>query len=303
MTPKEALKGKKVFIYARVSTDGQEGTLPDQIKTVEKGLKELGFSGKPEIFSEQFSGTKNPIENDKFRPQLAAMIEAALASKKPAVIVVRDIQRFSRDPYDLGELYNPLRRKDIPILSINERIVLGTKTNPVPQSDLIGPILVTVGGTEVSTRMLQTKQGLARSKDKGILQGSAPLFYRKEPLEPRRELRRMLQAGLGVLETSRRIGKSTSFVRKNRDKMQTILIEGNESSLQDWLDTLDLIRAYMNEKDEDDRGSKATKRMKTVVRMVSGYLNNPNAGFPKPTRADIEEYYNNFGLYKVKKKR
>jgi predicted site-specific integrase-resolvase len=51
MTPKEALKGKKVFIYARVSTDGQEGTLPDQIKTVEKGLKELGFSGKPEIFS------------------------------------------------------------------------------------------------------------------------------------------------------------------------------------------------------------------------------------------------------------
>ena len=58
-----------------------------------------------------------------------------------------------------------------------------------------------------------------------------------------------------------------------------------------------------NEKDEDDRGSKATRRMKTVVRMVSGYLNNPNGGFPKPTRADIEEYYNNFGLYKVKKER
>ena len=142
-----------------------------------------------------------------------------------------------------------------------------------------------------------------KSKEKGILQGSAPLFYRKEPLEPRRELRRMLQAGLGVLETSRRIGKSTSFVRKNRDKMQTILIEGNEQSLQDWLSTLDLIRAFMNEKDEDDRGAKATKRMKTVVRMVSGYLNNPNAGFPKPTTNDIEEYYNNFGLYKVKAKR
>jgi len=303
MTPKESLKGKKVFVYARVSGEAQEGTLPDQIKTIEKGLKELGFTGKATIFSEQFSGTKNPIEDAKFRPQLAALIEAALASKKPAAIVVRDIQRFSRDPYDLGELYNPLRRKDIPIISINERIVLGTKNNPVPQSDLIGPILVTVGGTEVSTRKLQTKQGLERSKEKGILQGSAPLFYRKEPLEPRRELRRMLQAGLGVLETSRRIGKSTSFVRKNRDKMQTILIEGNEQSLQNWLDTLDLIRAFMNEKDEDDRGSKATKRMKTVVRMVSGYLNNPNSGLPMPTTNDIEEYYNNFGLYKVKAKR
>jgi len=303
MTPKEALKGKKVFIYARVSTDGQEGTLPDQIKTVEKGLKELGFSGKPEIYSEQFSGTRNPIENDKFRPQLAAMIEAALASKKPAVIVVRDIQRFSRDPYDLGELYNPLRRKDIPIVSINERIVLGTKTNPVPQSDLIGPILVTVGGTEVSTRMLQTKQGLARSKDKGILQGSAPLFYRKEVLEPRRELDRLIQAGVGITEASRRLGKSTSFARKNRDKINQIVAEGNRDILNDWFDTLELVRDYQNELNEDDRGSRATRRMKTVVRMVSGYLNNPNAGFPKPTRADLEEYYNNFTLYKVKKKR
>jgi len=43
--------------------------------------------------------------------------------------------------------------------------------------------------------------------------------------------------------------------------------------------------------------------MKTVVRMISGYLNDPSAGFNKPTRNDVEEYYNNFNLYKVKAKR
>jgi DNA invertase Pin-like site-specific DNA recombinase len=297
MTPKEALKGNKVRVYLRVSTTGQEGTLPDQEKTVLSGLKSLGFKGKPEIYSEQASGTK------KDRKELLRMLQDIRDSPKESVVVVRDFQRFTRDPVHYGALWDEFRDRGIRIVSINENLATGTAKNVEPQADLLVPILIAAGGSEVNIRKEQTQQGLDRSKEKGILQGSAPLFYRKEPLEPRRELRRMLQAGLGVLETSRRIGKSTSFVRKNRDKMQTILIEGNESSLQDWLDTLDLIRAYMNEKDEDDRGSKATKRMKTVVRMVSGYLNNPNAGFPKPTRADIEEYYNNFGLYKVKKKR
>ena len=51
MTPKEALKGNKVRVYLRVSTTGQEGTLPDQQKTVLSGLKSLGFKGKPEIYS------------------------------------------------------------------------------------------------------------------------------------------------------------------------------------------------------------------------------------------------------------
>ena len=297
MTPKEALKGNKVRVYLRVSTTGQEGTLPDQEKTVLSGLKSLGFKGKPEIYSEQASGTK------KDRKELLRMLQDIRDSPKESVVVVRDFQRFTRDPVHYGALWDEFRDRGIRIVSINENLATGTAKKVEPQADLLVPILIAAGGSEVNIRKEQTQQGLDRSKEKGILQGSAPLFYRKEPLEPRRELRRMLQAGLGVLETSRRIGKSTSFVRKNRDKMQTILIEGNESSLQDWLDTLDLIRAYMNEKDEDDRGSKATKRMKTVVRMVSGYLNNPNAGFPKPTRADIEEYYNNFGLYKVKKKR
>ena len=297
MTPREALKGNKVRVYLRVSTTGQEGTLPDQQKTVLSGLKSLGFKGKPEIYSEQASGTK------KDRKELLRMLQDIRDSPKESVVVVRDFQRFTRDPVHYGALWDEFRDRGIRIVSINENLATGTAKKVEPQADLLVPILIAAGGSEVNIRKEQTQQGLDRSKEKGILQGSAPLFYRKEPLEPRRELRRMLQAGLGVLETSRRIGKSTSFVRKNRDKMQTILIEGNESSLQDWLDTLDLIRAYMNEKDEDDRGSKATKRMKTVVRMVSGYLNNPNAGFPKPTRADIEEYYNNFGLYKVKKKR
>lgn len=301
MTPKEALKGRKVYVYARVSGAKQEGTIPDQLKTIKEGLKRLGFKGKPVIFSEQFSGTKNPLEDSNFRPELAKLLKEVQESKKPAVIVVRDIQRFSRDPYDLGELYNPLRRKEIPIVSINEDLVLGTKKVPQPKHDLFAPLLVTIGGAEVSTRTVQTKQGVDRAKEKGILQGSVIKMYRKDALEPRREMVRLLKAGVSGNQIAIRLQKSTSFVRKNKATFERLLLEGGDKLLNDYLDTIDLFRNFMNEKDEDTRGSKATVRMKTVERMISGYMNNPNSEFvEKPTRADLDEYYDNFGLYKKK---
>jgi DNA invertase Pin-like site-specific DNA recombinase len=303
MTPREALKGKKVYIYARVSGEKQEGTLPDQLATIKEGLKDLGYKGQPVVFSEQASGTKNPLEDAKNRPELMALMKEALASEKPAVIVVRDIQRFSRDPYDLGELYNPLRRKDIAVISINEKLVLGTKSVEQPQADLVAPIYVSAGFTEVNTRKLQTKQGLKQSKGKGILQGSTVNLYRKDALEPRGELIRMLKADVSGRQIALRLSKSTSWVRKNKATLQKILLEGGDELLRDYLETINLIRDFMNEMDEDITGSRATKRMKTVVRMTSGYMNDPAAGFSKPTREDIDEYYNNFTKYKVREKR
>ena len=92
-------------------------------------------------------------------------------------------------------------------------------------------------------------------------------------------------------------------MRKNKATLQKILLEGGDELLRDYLETINLIRDFMNEMDEDITGSRATKRMKTVVRMTSGYMNDPAAGFSKPTREDIDEYYNNFTKYKVREKR
>ena len=44
---RDLLKGRKVFIYSRVSTDEQKGTLPTQTAAVKKALKELGYTGNP----------------------------------------------------------------------------------------------------------------------------------------------------------------------------------------------------------------------------------------------------------------
>ena len=287
---KDALKGRKVFIYSRVSTPEQEGTLEDQTSAVKQGLKELGFTGKPEVFEEQMSGTK--ID----RPVLTEMIRQAKESKRPAVIVVRDIQRFSRDPYDLGELYNPLKNMEIPVLSINEPLVLGTRKVPAPGSDLLAPILVAAGGQEVSTRLQQTLQGVEESRKKGIFSGTPLDLYPKDALEPRGEMIRYLKAGVNPTQTSKRLGKSTSWVRKNKVAVEEILLAGGDKLLASWLQAVNLVRNMEIEKGEG-KGPKATVRMKTVRRMTSGYLATPK-DFDAPTQADLNEYFNNFSDYK-----
>jgi len=298
MTPKEALKGKKVRIYLRVSGAKQEGTLPDQEKTVKGVLKALGFKGRAEVYSEQASGTKED------RPELLRMLQDIRDSPKDSVVVVRDFQRFTRDPVHYGAIWNEFRNKGIRIISTNENMVTGTAEIPDPQSDLIVPILISAGGSEVNIRKLQTIQGVKRAKEKGILQGSTPLLYRKDALEPRTEMLRLLKAGVSGNQIATRLQKSTSFVRKNKKKFEDLFLQGGDKLVNDYLETIDLFRNFMNEKNEDTRGSKASVRMKTVSRMIAAYFNNPNSEFvTKPTRADLDEYYDNFNDYKKKTSR
>ena len=289
---KDTLKGRKIIIYARVSTEEQKGTLSTQVAAIKKGLADLGIKQVPEVFQEQASGTKLD------RPQLKRAIEAALSSKKPAAIVVRDIQRLSRDPYDLGVIYSPLRDANTPVVSINEPIVLGTRKKPQPAADLLAPILVAAGGSEVNTRLKQTLQGVERSAAKGIFAGTPLSLFPDEPFEPRRELIRLFNAGVSQTEGSRRLGKSTSWWRKNMKAIQKYEAAG---VLEDWLDTIDLIRAYEQEKGEG-KGPKAGIKMKIVRRMTSGYLADPtNPIVKKPTKRDLDEYFFNFNKYKPKR--
>jgi len=292
---KDVLKGRKVFIYSRVSTGEQEGTLETQTKTIQKGLKELGFSGKAEVFEEQMSGGK------KERPVLTELIRQAKASKRPAVIVVRDIQRFARDPYDLGELYNPLRDVEIPVMSINEPIVTGTRKVPNPSSDLLGPIMVAIGGSEISTRLKQTLEGVERSRERGIFSGTPLSLFPKDAMEPRTEMLRLLKAGVNTTQIAKRLGKSTSWVRKNKAAIEEILLAGGDELLDEWLKAVILIRNMEIEKGEG-KGPKASRRMKTVRRMTSGYLATPK-DFTAPTQADLDNYFTNFSDFKPKRSR
>lgn len=302
MSIKDTLKGAKVLTYQRVSTTKQEGNLSTQERIVKDALKNAGFTGKPEVFSEQSSGTK--LDREELLKMIARALELKSQGKK-VVIALRDIQRFSRDPYDLGILYKntpsleeSLWFNDIPLVSLTENLVTGTKNIPNPNGDLIGPILMTIGGQEVKLRKDQTKKGVDKSAEAGIIAGVGINLYPKEVLNPYRELLRMLRAGLTQSEASRRLGRSKSWSKDNRRRLEAIALIG-PTSLEDWLNVTDIIRRY--EQEFGTRvGPSATKRMKAVGRKTSGYLKFPEK-YPVPTEENIQFYFDNFKDFQPKR--
>lgn len=299
----KALEGRKLYIYARVSTEEQEGTLPDQIKAIKAGLKKLGVKSVPKIFKEQGSGTKLD------RPELLAMIEDMKNQPKPSVVVVRDIQRISRDIMDIGELFGPLRRLPqggVPIVSINEPIVTSIPEAPQPTGNLLTAVFIGAGGQEVATRKKQSLQGMRESKKKGIKGGSPIELYPEEALNPLMEAERMLRAGVAGNEVARRLGRSTSWVRKQKRRIEDLLMNGGDAKLKEWMDTMNRIREMEIERGRGiaRKGFKTNVSVKMAIvrRMTSGYENEP-FNFPAPTPEMLEEYFTNFNLYKPKRSR
>lgn len=297
----------KPVSYLRVSTTKQEGTLPTQQKDVAEKAKKLGLK-RIKYFQEQASGKNNP-----FRQELVKMIQYAVDQKragKTPIILMRDIQRLARDPYDIGFIYkysptveDSLWTNNIPLVSLNERLTTGTKDFQSLTGDFLAPLFINIGGQEVATRTKQTRSAVAQARAKGILAGTPINLYYKEPLNPLRELERLLKVdGLSQRDIAKRVGRSPSWVRDTKFKFAEIRSKHpeGEKGFQDWLDVGDMVRNM--EKEFGPRtGSGSTKRMIAVGRMTSGYFARPFE-FSTPTQEDLDFYYNNFKEFQPKRR-
>lgn len=296
------------YAYLRVSTVKQEGTLETQQGDVRDKAKNAKIKKQLKYYSEQGSGKNNP-----FRKELRRLIEDAVRAKrkgKNPVVLLRDIQRISRDPYDIGFIYkylpNPedsLWANDIPLMSFNERMVTGTKNFKSLTGDFLAPLFINIGGQEVATRTAQTKAAVRAAREKGVLAGTPINLYYKEPLNPLRELLRLLKVdGLSQRRMAEIVGRSSSWVRDTKFKFGEIREKHpeGEKGFQDWLDIGDLVR-ILEQENGPRSGSGASKRMIAVGRMTSGYFARPWE-YPTPNQEDLDEYFNNFKEYQAKRK-
>jgi DNA invertase Pin-like site-specific DNA recombinase len=301
---KKTLKGRIPVIYARVSTKKQKGTLPDQVNGIKNELIALGIKKEPVVFMEQVSGSKRADE----RPQLQAMLDYLEGKDGKAAIVVRDTQRISRNPWVAGAIYDPLRRKDIPLVSLEAGgKVASTDKTPQTEGDLIMPILTAIGGQELSIRAEQTAKGEREAKEKGIAVklGTPISLYADEALNPWDEMFRyvpmMAQEEITRAEVSRRLGRSTGWVSKARKRIEQIL-SANPSGklLRQWLKGVDMVRE-MEKKHGVRFGKNAKKPMKAVGRMTDGFILKPWDYSPF-NQSDLDEYFENYKVYLKKRK-
>ena len=299
----------KEFRYHRVSTTKQEGTLGTQEKDVTQKSKDLlGIKGQAKKYSEQGSGKNNPD-----RKKLTQLIEEAVAAKragKTPVVVMRDIQRIARDPYDIGFIYkykptleDSLWSNNIPLISLNEQMVTGTKDFKSLTGDFLAPLFINLGGQEVATRSKQTRAAVAAAREKGILAGTPINLYPDSDLNPLTTLDRLLrEENLSNRRLAEITGRSPSWVRDTRFKFAEIRNKHpkGEVGFQEWLRIGDKVRK-MEQEFGKRAGRGASKRMIAVGRMTSGYFARPYE-FPAPTDEDIDEYFNNFKQYQPKRR-
>lgn len=304
----DALKASNYAVkYSRVSTGGQVDRLPAQAATITKNLKARGYKGKSATFDEVGSGTKHT------RPTLQEAILDALEAKKKGkkvVFVVRDMQRFSRSSDDFGYLKKffpsfeeSLWSNDIPIIALNDNIITGVKSLPNPNDDLIGPILVSVGESEVNIRKEQSLQGKARAAEEGIVAGTPQnLYYKDDPNPIRLFYDLALLQGVTTAKAAAAAGRSRSWGKDLKKKLQGIILEGNRigktNLIDEWLNVTDLIRDFEKANGPRIGGG---KKMNSVSRKTSGYLKFPWK-YPAPTQEDLQFYFENFRLFQPKKK-
>ena len=292
MTFKEELKGRQPVLYARVSTEEQKKTLSNQVDILEKWLKDAGITRKPKVFKEQVSGTV------ALPPMLGDAIAYCAERPGKTFLLVRDYQRISRNWRYGGQNMIPLFESDTPVVSALKNQVSSTAKTIRDEDWLIG-LFMAVGAQEVDQLKKRTAAGTAAAQRAGIFSGSPPKLFPEEALNPYRELVRLLAAGVGQSEGSRRLSKSTSWFRKRRDFLATVRERGGDELVESWLDTTDRIREIQRGlgKSAEDK-----KRERAVLRMTSGFLQEP-FNFPVPTDADLMEYLTNFKAYQPKRKK
>ena len=117
--PASVLQKKRVYAYARVSTDSrQEDSLENQMETYERlitGNSEYEFIG---VFADQ--GISDYCEN---RPQFQRMMEKARAGEID-LIITKSISRFARNTVTVLKFARELKEQGVGIFLKNRILTL-----------------------------------------------------------------------------------------------------------------------------------------------------------------------------------
>jgi len=292
---KKLLKGKKIIIYGRVSTSKQKKTLPTQMEAMRKQLKELGVKQSQIIgeFSEVGSGTLE-------RAGLDEVLALAEKTKGKVAVVFRDVQRFARNGFHLGWMIYPFMRKGITFVDLLAGRATSDMDEKRSDDDLMTIIISAIGGKEVDTTEQRSKSSREIATAEGIISDRMDLMPKWE-LNPMRFMHEMItKHDMKATALTRMMPvKSKSSLQKRIRIINRTIPNVNKKELEEWFQTMDFIREL--EAAHGPRyGGKQTRRMNAVGRMTSGYLAYPDR-YPRPTREEIQFYYDNYNQFQGRK--
>ncbi len=174
-----------IYIYSRVSTDGQ--STDAQLVALTKKYPQA------EIVTETRSGAKA-------RPFLTALLEQL---KTGDTLVVAALDRLGRKTTEILALIEELQQRKVNLISEREGVDYGT-----PTGRLVTQILVSVAEMERSVIVERTKAGLAAARAKGKLIGRKPRI----PEEKITDAKEMVAGGMSIRKAAAAVGISHTYL-------------------------------------------------------------------------------------------
>lgn len=299
------MKKATPFVYLRLSSELQakgdagkpiekQSWAIDQLASIEEYLKKNGLKMPKKIHVFRDLGTGADFD----RPGLSQLLEAIHSHKGRSYIAISEPSRWGRNTVLGNELYAPLYRRDIPLLSTSDGLVSGTATEPRPNAQFLFTIKQGMGDTERGRLVERVKRKVATRKASGILSaaiGSLFPFARQDPLDVLRDNILLPQVPVkqgGGLNALMRLVESTSapngapFAWGNnaRKRENERVAKLTPEQYQQWYQYRKKIRAIFAKRDYDPARNvpiRSLKRTgtdfgaKALQRMAGGYLSQP----------------------------
>jgi DNA invertase Pin-like site-specific DNA recombinase len=194
-------KGKRVAIYARVSTTGQ--TAANQVKELEAAAERHGWNVAQVFTDAGISGAKG---RDK-RPQFDKLLRG-VARKEFDIVAAWSVDRLSRSLPDLVSVLQELHAKGVDLYLHTQGLDTST-----PGGRAMFGMLGVFAEFERAIIQERVRSGLARAKRQGTRSGNAIGRPRVgDAVED--HIRGLASAGMGKLKIAREVGCGVSVVQR-----------------------------------------------------------------------------------------
>ena len=150
--------GRRVAIYARVSTGKQDQSLEEQTRLIQEYCARMNYEVM-DVFSETASGSK-----EDRKEYINLMHEVEMYRNKFNTIVVWKLDRFSRSLQSLVNSIDFLKQHNVDFVSITDNIETTT-----PAGKLMFHIFGALAEFERDLIYERTKVGIERAKREGIV--------------------------------------------------------------------------------------------------------------------------------------
>jgi DNA invertase Pin-like site-specific DNA recombinase len=199
--------GKRVALYARVSTDGQ--SVENQLEELREIARRHEWEVVAEFADRGISGTKGR----EGRPQFDKLLKA-VSRREVNMVAAWSVDRLGRSLQHLVSFLGELRAKGVDLFLLRQGLDTST-----PAGRAMFQMLGVFAEFEAAMIRERVKAGIARAKRNGTKSGR-PIGRPRIDREREKAIQKALASNMGILSVAKMVGCGTGTVMRIAHEMR-----------------------------------------------------------------------------------